>query len=225
MLKRQNRQRMRKTARGEPDSVGKYFGDAWSLAKRTAVGLNEIRKLINIEEKDLETIQASVAFDTTGTIYSLSTVAQGTDYNTRVGDSIKMQRITVRYRLFKNSSATASMCRVILFRDLDGYGTAPTTADVLQTVGSATAPLTPPDFLNRKRFAIIRDELVDLNSTGDSSYSGVWDLAHEGHVLYLGTTAAAASNGKGSVYMLALSDEATNTPTIAFSARIVFTDD
>lgn len=224
-MTRNPRTRTNRKPKGKPDAVGEYFGDAWSLAKRTASGLNEIRKLINIEEKILEVVQGSTAFNTTGTIWSVSTVAQGTDYTERVGNSIKMQKIIVRWRVFKNGSATSSMVRVILFRDLDGYGTAPTTADVLQTVGGATAPLTPVDFLNRKRFAIIHDEMVDINSTGDSSYSQTWSAPHEGHILYLGTTAAAASNGKGSVYMLAVSDEATNTPTIAFSSRIVFTDD
>ena len=71
-------------ANRKPDAVGEYFGDAWSLAKRTASGLNEIRKLINVEEKDLETVQASAGFDTTGTVYSLSTIAQGTDFNTHL---------------------------------------------------------------------------------------------------------------------------------------------
>lgn len=225
MARHTQRKRPNRNRRGEPDAVGKYFGDAWSLAKRTASGLNEIRKLINIEEKILETVQTSTGFDTTGTVFVLSQVAQGTNYTERIGNSIKMQHIVVRWRLFKASAATASVCRLILFRDLDGYGTPPTTADVLQTVGATTAPLTPPDFLNRKRFAIVRDELLDVNSTGDSTYSGVWDVPHEGHILYLGSTAASASNGKGSLYMLAVSDESTNVPTIAFSSRIVFTDD
>jgi len=72
----------------QEQAVGKYFGDAWSLAKRTATGLNEIRKLINVEEKVIQTDNASATFNTTGTVYSLSTVVQGTDYDERVGNSI-----------------------------------------------------------------------------------------------------------------------------------------
>ncbi len=227
MVRSNNSRRLARTTQNRKTSgaVGEYFEDAWSLAKRTATGLNEIRKLINIEEKNLETLVSSAAFDTNGTVYSISTVAQGTDYTQRVGDSIRMQHIQVRWRVFKNAAATQSMCRVILFRDLDGYGTAPVTGDVMQFAGVATAPLSPPDWLNRKRFAIIRDELVTLNNTGESSVCGMWQVPHNGHILYLGTTAAASSNGKGSVYMLVISDESTNTPTIAFSSRIAFTDD
>lgn len=195
------------------------------MAKRTAVGLNEIRKLINIEEKQLVTTVASTSFDTNGVIQPISRIAQGTNYTDRVGNSIKMQHIEVRGRLFKASAATTSVLRVLLVRDLDGYGTLPAVTDILETVGSATAPLTQYDFLNRKRFSILYDELLTLNSTGDSSAVFEISMPHEGHILYLGTTAAAASDGKGSLYMVFVSDETTNTPSFAFSSRIVFTDD
>lgn len=174
----------------------------------------------------METTGSTLTFDTTGIIQPISRIAQGLDYiNNRIGDSIKMQHIEVRGRIFKNASATSSVMRVLLIRDLDGYGTIPTTGDVLQTVGSSTAPLSPLDFLNRKRFAVLYDELLTLNSTGDSSAVFEVSMPHQGHVLYLGTTAAAASDGKGSLYLVFVSDEATNTPNVSFVSRIVFTDD
>lgn len=224
-MTKRNRGSGRKRNGGKPDAVGEYFGDAWSLAKRTAAGLNEIRKLINIEEKVLDTSQSSAVFDTTGNIYSISTVGQGTDYNQRIGDSIKMQHIEVHWRLYKNTGSTQSLVRIMLVRDLDGYGTAPATGDVLQSVGTATSVSSPTDWLNRKRFSVLRDEYHTLNNTGDSTVCGVWEVPHSGHVLYLGTTAAASSNGKGSLYVLVISDEPTNTPSVSFYSRIVFTDD
>lgn len=207
------------------DSIGKYAGDAWSLAKRTAVGLNEIRKLINIEEKALIVTQTSTAFDPNGVLVSISSIVQGLDFTNRVGDSIKMQHIEVRGRIYKNATATQSLYRILLIRDLDGYGTTPNVGDIMEGVGTVSAPLTQLDFLNRKRFSVLYDELGTLNSTGDSTTVFEISMPHGGHILYLGTTAAAASNGKGSLYLLFLSDEGTNTPTFGFSSRIVFTDD
>jgi len=221
---RVNRQR-RSRRRNGGDSVGKYFGDAWSLAKRTAYGLNEIRKPINIEEKELVTNAVSAPFDTNGALVPISRIAQGSNYTDRIGNSIKMQHIEVRGRIFKNASASFSVMRVLLIRDLDGYGSVPNIPDIMETVGTTLAPLTQLDFLNRKRFSVLYDELLTLNSTGDSSAVFEIQLPHEGHILYLGSTAAAASDGKGSLYMLFISDESTNTPTYAFSSRIVFTDD
>ncbi len=195
------------------------------MAKRTAYGLNEIRKLINIEEKELVTTSGSIAFDTNGVLVPISRVAQGTNYTERIGNSIKMQHIEVRGRIFKNATATSSVMRVLLVRDLDGYGTVPNVTDIMESVGSSAAPLTQYDFLNRKRFSFLFDELLTLNNTGDSSAVFEIQLPHEGHILYLGSTATAASDGKGSLYMLFISDEVTNTPTYTFSSRIVFTDD
>lgn len=208
------------------DSVGAYFGDAWSLAKRTASGLNEIRKLINIEEKVLDTNQASFAFDTNGTVVPVSLVAQGLDFNQRVGDSFKMQNIQFRYRVFRATGATTSVVRIMLVRDLDCQGATPTVGSIIEngTLGTAQAPTSPLRFLNRKRFAVLYDNLTVVTST-DIGFSDSISMAHDGHILFLGTTAVAASQGKGSLFVLVVSDEAANTPTIAFQTRIVFTDD
>lgn len=171
------------------------------------------------------TTVTSTAFDTTGSLVPISRIAQGLNYTERVGNSIKLQHIEVRGRIYKNSSSSASVVRVLLVRDLDGYGTQPDVSTMMESVGTVAAPLTQHDFLNRKRFSFLYDELLTLNNTGESSSTFEIQLPHEGHVLYLGTTAAASSDGKGSLYMLFISDESTNTPTYAFSARIIFTDD
>lgn len=221
---RVNRQRRSRRSNGG-DSVGKYFGDAWSLAKRTAIGLNEIRKLVNIETKICE-VSGTGGMSQAGSILSISTMAQGTDYiNNRVGNSIKLQRIEFRAGVYKDPAATATFARLIVFRDLDGYGTVPVPGDVLQTLGANTAPFSPKDYLNRNRFSILYDELLTVNSSGDSSTVVDFEMNHEGHILYLGTTATAASNGKGSLYYLVCSNEPVNTPSYFFYSRIYYTDD
>jgi hypothetical protein len=195
------------------------------LAKRTASGLNEIRKLINVEEKIIQVSKGATACGTSGALESISTVAQGTNFTERIGNSIKLQHISVRGRIFLNNSATRTVVRILLIRDLDGYGTTPNVGDIMESTGSAPDVLSPYDFLNRKRFSYLYDELVTINNTGDSSTVFQIEIPHEGHILYLGSTAAAASNGKGSLYLLFISDESTHTPTYSFYSRVLFTDD
>ncbi len=220
-----DKRRSHRRKNGE-DSVGKYFGDAWSLAKRTANGLNEIRKLINVETKFHDRTQTAFAVSTTGGGYCISQLAQGLTSTDRVGDSIKLQHIEFTGRIVANASAAQSLVRVLCFRDLDGYGTAPTYADVCEYDASVSAPLSPYKFNKKQRFSILFDDLITIqSSTGISSVSFQFKTAHEGHVLYLGTTAAAGSDGKGSIYLFFVSDEATNTPTAAFVSRITYTDD
>jgi len=116
----------------------------------------------------------------------------------------------------------------MIVRDLDGYGTAPSPADVLELTAVVSAPLSPVKFNKRERFSVLFDEVLTVqsaSSTGIASIPFYFSSAHSGHVLYLGTTAAAASDGKGSVYVVCVSDEATNTPTMAFFSRILYTDD
>jgi hypothetical protein len=223
--KRRNAARS-KTSR-KPDAVGQYASDAWSLAKRTAYGLNEIRKLINIETKFLDTVQVSTAIGTTGVVFSISSIAQGLTSQTRVGDSLKIQHIEVKGRINVNPAASNSVVRVLVFRDLDGYGTAPTGADVMELDAAVSAPLSPYKFRNLQRFSILYDELMEVQGIvqGTAGIPFSYSSSHAGHILYLGTASAAASNGKGSLYVLCVSDEATNAATLAFYSRVLFTDD
>ena len=191
------------------------------------MGLNEIRKLINIETKFMDTVQTSTNINTTGGNIVISEIAQGLTSQTRVGDSLKIQHIEVRGRVNVNAAAANSLMRVLIFRDLDGAGTPPATSDVLELTGTVSAPLSPYKFRNLQRFAILYDELFELQGTvqGSAGIPFIYSASHAGHILYLGTTAASASDGKGTLYVLAVSDEATNTPTLAFYSRISFTDD
>lgn len=184
--------------------------------------MNEIRKLINIETKINETFIFG-AIDTSGAVNCISQFAQGLDYNNRVGDSIKLQRISFSARFSTGTTGTKTFIRTMLVRDLDGYGTLPTVANVLQQVDV----LSEKNYLNTERFSVLYDELEAINSVSTPNTVVRVIMPHEGHIKYLGTTAAAASNGKGSLYILTISNETagTNAPTCEIRTRIYFTDD
>lgn len=190
------------------------------MAKRTASGLNEIRKLINIETKFLN-VASSQTVSNTGSIVPLSQIVQGVNYTERIGDSIKIQKIEFRCKVSMSTSASFTNFRLIIFRDLYQQGADPTITNVL---GSAST-LNPKNFLLRDRFSLLVDEMFVMSVSGDNACSLEYNIPHEGHIKYIGTTAATASNGFGSIYMLVLSDEATNVPTIAYNSNIYFTDD
>jgi len=209
------------------EEVSRYAGDAYSLAKRTWSGLNAVRRLINIEEKYSDT-SLSQSPDTNGTVACVTQLAQGVTMTTRVGNSVKIQSLECWGRVAVNSAVTTfSLCRVVVLRDMEGQGTAPTCADIFESVGTSAAPRQAFDWLNRKRFAILYDELVALTpTTGANSVTTYhYRVPLEKHVLYRGTTAAAASDGEGSIYIATISDEATNVPSVNTNVRIVYTDD
>jgi hypothetical protein len=230
IVTRNNRSRSRKNKSKRPadeEAVGKYAGDAWSLAKRTAAGLNEIRRLINVETKFIDTTWTQTT-STTGNVSALSAIAQGLTSTTRVGDSIKLQHIEVRGKVTVNAAATNSIIRICVVRDLDGYGTPPTNSQIFQLNANVSAPLSAPKFQNRNRFSILYDDVVTVQSVlsqGTSTYPFYYSSAHAGHCLYLGTDATDASNGKGTVYIVTVSDETVNLPSVSSYTRILFTDD
>ena len=198
------------------------------MAKRTAIGLNEIRKLINTEEKFIDTYQSGSA-SRAGTMHYMVPIAQGDNVNDRTGDSIKVQSLYFEgYVFFNGASAGPHTCRVIILRDLQNLGTAPVGSDIIQSAGTGFATTCPYNFINgkelTKRFSILHDELVTLdlyNQTGIFSFKSNADK----HCYFRGTTSATTDAANGAYYFCVFTDASTNTPSYAVSTRVVFTDD
>lgn len=206
-------------------NVEKFAGDAYSLAARAVSGLQQIRKLINIETKvfDLDTGSASVS--TTPTITYASGVAQGTDIGGRVGDSIKVQQLSFIGRVAMNSSATFSCIRVMLIRDMENAGAAPASADIFETVSGAVTTRSPLNYLNRKRFSALYDNFLTLDVATAYSQPLRLSVPLDRHIGYRGTGATASAAAEGSLWWVFVSDEATNTPTVALYLQMLYTDD
>lgn len=209
-------------------AVGNYFGDAWSLAKRTAVGLNEIRKLINVEQKFKEA-SASSTYDRSGTVAYLSGLDQGDSTITREGNSIKMQTFRLRYFIKHNANQTSATChRILIVRDMQNQGATITANDVMESVGVSGAPLAFRDFTNgplqNKRFAIVYDHQC-ITHPYKLGVDDAFVTNHDCHIYYRGTDSAVTSAGNGSYFLIALSsDTGADLPTLNYNARMEFTD-
>ncbi len=219
-------QRRRRAPRAAVGPVGRYAEDAWSLAKRTAQGLNAIRRMINTETKFLDVIISGTT-DYTGGLTSMSQMAQGLTNITRVGNSIRLHHISLRGVIIDGSTAGTTV-RIIIFRDLEATGSnnTATLATLLQTTGTVNAVNSPFNRLYLDRYSILYDETVSTSAAGDFESPISFDSAHQGHVKYLGTAADAASDGQGTVYVAYISNRVTSAlPTVNLYTRIMFTDD
>jgi hypothetical protein len=197
------------------------------LAKRTAVGLNEIRKLINVEHKFVDVNDTS-ASTRNGTVTLLSPIAQGDNISEREGDSIKVQSLELYGGVFRDPASTSNEgVRVLIVRDLQNAGAAPTAADILQAVGTAYAPYQAIDFLNgsdlNKRFTIVYDELTFVDTYHPTQMLSM-KTNHDCHVFFRGTGSTVASSGNGTYFLVVVSDAATNSANFYFSSRLRFTD-
>ncbi len=223
LRKRTSKNRSRAARDPTADAVGKYATDAWSLAKRTAAGLNEIRKFINIETKYFDDNQYATSSQS-GAFACLSLIPQGVDVSTRVGDSLRLQHLQMRGTFYIGTTTPAS-CRVIIFRDMANRGVAPTGSDLLAYSGSAWAAIAQTNWINdQERFSIMFDETVTLDSSNPTETLS-YATSHKGHIRFRGTGSGAADQAEGSVWVAVFTDAAATPPTFRYSSRITYTDD
>jgi hypothetical protein len=206
-----------------------YGYKAWLLAKR-------ISTLINVEEKvhDVDGTSGTTV-TTTATVVNLSNIAQGSDYFNRIGDSILGQSMEFRARVVGNTASPRHVIRILLVADREQNGTDPVIGEVLQ---AGTSPVIQPyNVFYTSRFNVLYDELVHLNNavglaTGGTSTTYLSDQEHlpmmarkwNRHVKYDAAAAADASNRENALYLMAISADATDGPSLTYTFRFRFTD-
>lgn len=135
----------------------KYLTDKGSTANRALLLAKKLADAVNIEYKDSE-YAAVVSPNWNGTIISLcNTITQGVGNAQRVGDSLKMQRLTVR-GYCNNTSAVANVeyMRLIVF--IDKAMTIATVADLLETAGSTYVSLSPKNDQTKYNSIVLYDQ-------------------------------------------------------------------
>ena len=161
---------------------------------------------------------------TSGNVILFNGIGQGDTDQTRDGSSILMKKWLLRGNITTNASATSTRVRLILFIDTQQIGdTAPAQADILDPdLNQLVAPLNNNTV---GRFTILADRTYSINQLVASQavsreYKFFFNMNK--HARYNGTTGADIQ--KNGLYMLVVHDQATNVPTIAYSARLTFTD-
>lgn len=196
---------------------GYQSGGLWGLAKKAASGV--VKYYLNPEYKFLDN-SGSITPTSSGQIISgNSLIGQGDTNSTRDGNSIKITSWLHRHSLEKHASATATRVRLIWFYDISSAGAVPAVLDVLETAST----LSPMNKLNGARFKIVKDSHFTL-STDKPLIQTQFYKKMQHHIKYLDTTANTTSLGQGPLYVLAISSEATNTPTLNYSSRMRFLD-
>jgi len=186
--------------------------------------LNEIRKLINVEQKYIDVSSNTAGIDYNGATTYLCPVAQGDDVTNREGNSIKVQKFQIRGTVVASSTA-AQAARIMVIRDLQNQGAAPTVGSILQTIGAGQAPFQQLDFTNwqNKQFTVVFDQLFTLDQYNPMDMFE-FETNHDCHVYFRGTGSTSASAGNGAYYAVYISSESTSGPIFSLATRLLFTD-
>lgn len=205
------------------NKVAKYAGaahTAWSLGKKAIQGVQYLRGLINVEYKYAD---AGITTDTptnAGNITYLSGIAQGDGNVNRDGTSVLMKSLYMRWQINMHASAVNTVLRMIIFVDTENRGALPAVTDILQTADARAFMVRE----NGTRFNILHDKLYIFNINTNAVTIGKLYKKLFFHSKYTGSSAAVTAQLENGVFILLISDQATNTPTVVFNTRMRFID-
>ncbi len=194
------------------------------IARVAYTGVQQLRQLVNTEFKLIDTYVSNSPNNSTVDntfVSSLCDIAEGDTESTRSGLSIKLQQLTIRGHLVKHATPTETVVRVLVIKDMrQTPSTRPATSTILET---ATGYLVN-NMLNWSysgRFKVLADiRLITTTDTPVALFE--LDIPLKGHITYSGATSATyESNGH---FLVAMSDQSTNVPSLTWSSRLTFTD-
>lgn len=153
----------------------------------------------------------------TGTIVSLSTTTEGDGNNAREGNVIYPTSSRIRMNMEMDVDAVNTLVRVIVFKWLVG-GTTPIITDILQT-NSINSFKSEANRFNSK---ILYDRVHQLN-IGATTKKMV-NINNKFRNYLMAFPEATAQANKNAIYILMLSDETVDLPTVSFQQRLYFKD-
>lgn len=189
------------------------------LNKRVA----KLEKTQRQKEKGVDTELNNDSVGTTPTVHDVGTVAQGDDRENRKGDEIRIKSVFGRFLIYQSASAASTQTdfiRIMVLFDNQANGAKPAYTDVVEnnnvmayrTMGKST------------RFHVIYNKLITLDPSNRSKIVSFYKKNLNQLVQYTGSSGAITDISKGSLILIAWSNQASLTPTINSNIRFRFTD-
>lgn len=160
--------------------VYKFAKKHQSEAKQALVLAKRVARIVNSEHKYTYTVyNNNVSW--TGDMVNLCIPTQGLTTNNRIGNSIKLMRLSGRIALYKNTSASQTLLRCIILRGKNENGTTPTVTSVLDNTLGGQIVLSPKWERNLYDTKIIYDKTYVLSA--DRTHMVLnWNFKMFGHI-------------------------------------------
>lgn len=180
------------------------------------------------ELKDIDTDISAGVYDTTGSVILINGIAQGTDFNTRIGRKFQMKSLLLRFSVQRGSTATtAALARWMIVYDKQANAVAPAVTDILVTANAAAFN----NLSNRDRFIVIYDKILVIGGTTGNDNSLMYQKKYRKMKMEVtngGTGNTIGSIATGALFLVTVGSVAAGTTAPAMSAavaRVRFTDD
>jgi len=196
------------------------YGSRFAL-KKVQRDIRMIKKHTKPEYGIKDAQQSGVAPTTTSTLQLLNGVGSGSAATTRDGRVAVWKSFQMIGSINKHASASATVTRFILFYDKSPSGVAPTAAQLLD-LSSVNAVYAFRNLDFRGRFDIIRDWRVHVDADDPEKYFKKYCKFTKKTIYDDSNNADITDINTGAIYLLTVSDEATNTPTVDSNMRLRF---
>lgn len=162
---------------------------------------------------ELKYVDVLNAQDTTpgGVLVLLNGLAPGTGASQRIGKKCHFRSLLLRYNLGANAASGTAFqgyVRIMVFLDTQANATAPTVAQLLETITSSS----PMNMDNRDRFKVLYDQGVPMSqavtSSSDCRFIKVYKKMNITTIYNNGTAGTVADITSGSIYLLSIAEQA-----------------
>lgn len=240
MINARSRSKWARAARNKGRRIPR--GDIETIVKKVPRVSTINKKIKRIQAKEelkfIDTYQSATSIPLAGVLQLLNGVAEGDDNNNREGREINLTSVQFRGQLLNNPlDITSAVIRMIIFYDLQANGAAPTVATLLDLTTITAAYLAPYHRDYQKRYKIVYDKTMTITpQTVNTTAGGVTTVVNSidrtirkkrrlgRMVKYSGTGATITSIASNSLYVLFLSDNNTNQPSINMGYRVYYKD-
>lgn len=212
--RRRNFGRRRRTYRKRPITYGQIGKKIWR-------DVRWLKSVINVEKKYLDLITAGALPSTGGTLALLNGCTLGDTATNRDGQSVKFVSLNFKGSLAMNNSAETTFVRIAFV--IDRQPNAGTTT--VSNIWSSATPTALRGIGTGYRYHVLKDMQFALSNGGRESVYFEKTLKLRFHTRY-----NTSNNGDvtdivtNALYMVYLSDQATNTPTLNINTRLRFID-
>ncbi len=197
---------------------------AYKLAADAARGVKYLRSLVNVERKWITLENVTPVATTTGSVTILNGVASGDGSENRDGDSIRFVDGAMNLTVTQHASATATFIRLIVVKWRDNDALAKDTNAILE---NQTDIKSFYEEGNLTKFSVLKDVTIALDSSNNGVRAMQWTFPglNMKSTYSPGASGGAATDLQiGAIYLLTLSSEATNAPTVGFTSKFLFVD-
>ncbi len=215
----------RSRRKGNFGAAGRYYRSKGKADRRIKQRISRLESTSKKECKKHDELVGPIVVTNTGFVNYLTQIAQGDQSIQREGLSINLLSIYMKgFCLSSKENPNGIVVRLILFRDKYQLGVLPSVTDLLETANVFS--FTEHDEM--RRFVVLWDKMLDI-SAFDTGLDRTKILKYyksfkkSKKIDYRGTTNGIASAGSGALFLLAISNSASNHPELTMNYRFKFT--